>query len=175
MTDLTSSPIENRLRVLLIDDQRMVGEAVRRMLASEPDIDYAFCQDPAQALATAESFTPTVILQDLVMPGIDGLTLVERFRANAATRDVPMIVLSSQEEAVVKADAFARGANDYLVKLPDKIELIARVRYHSRGYLNQVQRDAAHRALRETAAPLSPHHRGRCRHRLQWPCALRAR
>jgi len=155
MTDLTSSPIENRLRVLLIDDQRMVGEAVRRMLASEPDIDYAFCQDPAQALATAESFTPTVILQDLVMPGIDGLTLVERFRANATTRDVPMIVLSSQEEAVVKADAFARGANDYLVKLPDRIELLARIRYHSRGYIHLLERNQAFADLAENQRVLA--------------------
>ena len=39
--------------------------------------------------------------------------------------------------------AFAIGANDYLVKLPDKIELIARIRYHSRAFLNQLQRDAS--------------------------------
>lgn len=143
------------LRVLLIDDQRMVGEAVRRMLANEPDIEYAFCQDPMAAVATAEQFQPTVILQDLVMPGINGLTLVEHFRANPTTQDVPMIVLSSQEEAVVKADAFARGANDYLVKLPDRIELLARIRYHSRGYLNLLERNQAYSALAESQRELA--------------------
>ena len=45
--------------------------------------------------------------------------------------------------------AFALGANDYLVKLPDKIELIARIRYHSKAFMNLLQRDAAYRALRE--------------------------
>ena len=46
-----------------------------------------------------------------------------------------MIVLSSKEEPTIKAQAFALGANDYLVKLPDKLEVLARIRYHSRGYI----------------------------------------
>ncbi len=139
--------VKHRLRVLLVDDQRMVGEAVRRMLVNEPDLDFEFCQDPTKALATAEAFRPTVILQDLVMPGIDGLTLVEQFRASTSCRDTPMIVLSSQEEPLVKADAFARGANDYLVKLPDRVELLARIRYHSRAFILLLERNAAFSAL----------------------------
>src|SRR5260221_8079575 len=97
---------------------------------------------------------PTVILQDLVMPGIDGLTLVSQFRGHPVTKDIPIIVLSTNENPQVKGQAFALGANDYLVKLPDKIELIARIRYHSRAYLNQLQRDAAYRALRESQQQL---------------------
>jgi sigma-B regulation protein RsbU (phosphoserine phosphatase) len=134
-------------RVLLIDDQPFIGDAVRRMLAPEPGVEFHFCPDPVQALPTANRVQPTVILQDLVMPDVDGLTLVKFFRANPATRDTPMIVLSSKEEAVTKADAFAAGANDYLVKLPDRIELLARIKYHSRGYLNLLERNAATAAL----------------------------
>jgi two-component system chemotaxis family response regulator WspR len=59
-------------------------------------------------------------------------------------------VLSTKEEPLVKSEAFALGANDYLIKLPDAIELIARVRHHSKAYLNQVQRDAAYLALHES-------------------------
>jgi sigma-B regulation protein RsbU (phosphoserine phosphatase) len=84
------------------------------------------------------------------MPDVDGLTLVKFFRANPATRQVPMIVLSAKEEPVIKAQAFALGANDYLVKLPDPIELIASIRYHSRSYLNQLERDEAYRRLAES-------------------------
>jgi sigma-B regulation protein RsbU (phosphoserine phosphatase) len=102
--------------VLLIDDQPIVGEAVRRMLGSEPDIVYHFCGDPTLAVGKAEELNPTVILQDLVMPRVDGMTLVRQFRQNAKTRDVPLIVLSTKEDAKVKAEAFALGANDYLVK-----------------------------------------------------------
>src|SRR5436305_73173 len=138
------------IRVLLVDDQAIVGESVRRMLAGEDEVEFHYCQDPTQAVATANSVQPTVILQDLVMPDIDGLLLVKFFRANPATRQTPMIVLSSKEEPVIKAQAFALGANDYLVKLPDKLELIARIRYHSRSYLNLLERNEAYRQLAES-------------------------
>lgn len=141
--------------VLLIDDQAMVGEAVRRMLAGEPDIAFHFCQDPAKAIQTAERLEPTVILQDLVMPEIDGLTLVKFFRARPKLKDTPLIVLSTKEEPATKAEAFALGANDYLVKLPDKVELIARIRHHSRGYISLLERNEAYRALQRSQKALA--------------------
>jgi two-component system chemotaxis family response regulator WspR len=140
--------------VLLVDDQAIIGEAVRRALAGEPDIDFHYCAQPDEAVAVAERTQPTVILQDLVMPGTDGLTLVRRYRENPGTRDIPIIVLSTKEEATMKSAAFAAGANDYLVKLPDTIELVARIRYHSRSYLNLLQRDEAYRALRQSQQQL---------------------
>ncbi|WP_137974726.1 diguanylate cyclase [Pseudomonas sp. F(2018)] len=141
---------ENAAMVLLVDDQAMVGEAVRRDLADQENIDFHYCSDPRQAIDQAIQIKPTVILQDLVMPGIDGLSLVRDYRAHSATRDIPIIVLSTKEDPKVKSAAFAAGANDYLVKLPDAIELIARVRYHSRSYQTLLQRDGAYRALRES-------------------------
>ena len=94
--------------MLLIDDQPMIGEAVRRMLAGEAGISFHFCNEARAALQAAADIAPTVILQDLVMPDIDGLQLVDMFRADDRFRDVPIIVLSAKEEAEVKADAFAR-------------------------------------------------------------------
>ena len=142
MTD-TFSLKSHHITVLLVDDQNIVGETVRRMLAPERDIDFHYCQDPTKAIKTANRIHPTVILQDLVMPEIDGLTLVRYYRANPETRHVPLIVLSSKEEALTKAEAFALGANDYLVKLPDRLEIIARIRYHSNAYINYLQRKEA--------------------------------
>jgi two-component system chemotaxis family response regulator WspR len=139
---------ENAAMVLLVDDQAMIGEAVRRGLANEENIDFHFCADPHQAIAHAVRIKPTVILQDLVMPGLDGLSLVREYRNHPATRDIPIIVLSTKEDPLIKSAAFAAGANDYLVKLPDNIELVARIRYHSRSYMTLLQRDAAYRALR---------------------------
>ncbi|EXF94812.1 diguanylate cyclase [Pseudomonas fluorescens HK44] len=139
---------ENAAMVLLIDDQAMIGEAVRRGLANEENIDFHFCADPHQAIAQAIRIKPTVILQDLVMPGLDGLSLVREYRNHPATKDIPIIVLSTKEDPLIKSAAFAAGANDYLVKLPDNIELVARIRYHSRSYMTLIQRDAAYRALR---------------------------
>lgn len=152
---LPSLPPAHPLTVLLVDDQAIVGESVRRMLAGETDIAFHYCADPTQAIAQANALSPTVILQDLVMPELDGLTLVKFFRANAKTREVPLIVLSSKEEPTVKAQAFALGANDYLVKLPDKVELIARVRYHSKGYVSLLERNEAYRKLQESQKHLA--------------------
>lgn len=135
------------IKVLLVDDQAIVGETVKRMLAGETDMALHYCPDPSRAIPEALQFAPTVILQDLVMPDIDGLTLVRWYRAHPKLREVPLIVLSSREEAITKAEAFAQGANDYLVKLPDRIELIARIRYHSRGYIAMLQRNEAYQAL----------------------------
>ena len=136
--------------VLLVDDQAIVAQAVRRLLAGLPDIDLHYCADPIEAIKEANAIKPSVILQDLVMPSIDGLDLVRLFRANPATAETPIIVLSSEEDSEVKSQSFAAGANDYLVKLPDRVELVARIRYHSKAFMNQIQRDEAFRALRES-------------------------
>ncbi|HMN95312.1 MAG TPA: response regulator [Phycisphaerales bacterium] len=128
--------------VLLVDDQRIIGEAVRRILAEHPEIGFRHCDRGADALALAAELGPTVILQDLVMPDADGIALVRAYRAQAPTRLTPLIVLSANDEATMKAEAFAAGANDYLVKLPDPVELVARIRYHSRGYRAQLRAQA---------------------------------
>jgi two-component system NtrC family sensor kinase len=122
--------------VLLIDDQLMIGEAVCRLLSQEEDISFHYIDDPTQAIQKAIAIAPTVILLDMVMPDIDGLMLLRWLRSHPATCDIPIVMLSSKEEAQIKADAFAAGANDYLIKLPDVVELIARIRYHSKAYNN---------------------------------------
>ena len=151
---LTPPAADVPIMVLLVDDQAIVAEAVRRALAADEGIDFHYCARADEAMNAALQTRPTVILQDLVMPGIDGLTLVREYRANPAMRDVPIIVLSSKEEPVIKSAAFAAWANDYLVKLPDRIELVARIRYHSRSYINLLQRDEAYRALRQSQQQL---------------------
>jgi two-component system chemotaxis family response regulator WspR len=143
------------ITVLLVDDQPMIAEAIRRALQGEEDIEMHYCSDPTQAVKIANEIHPTVILQDLVMPEIDGLMMVRFFRANKTTSQVPIIVLSTKEEPEIKSQAFSLGAYDYLVKLPDKIELIARIRHHSKAYINQKERDEAFRALQESQRKLA--------------------
>jgi len=145
-------PLDNKLEnfpitVLLVDDQVIVAEAVRRMLADQKDIRFHYCNDPANAIQIAADVKPTVILQDLVMPDIDGLTLVKYFRANPSTKEIPLIVLSVKEDPKIKANAFELGANDYAVKLPDKRELLARIRYHSTAYTRLLERNQAYDEL----------------------------
>ena len=143
--DSTSLASSYSSMVLLVDDQAMVAEALRRLLHDKPEIDLHYCSDPIDAIRTANEIKPTVILQDWVMPSIDGLDLLHLFRSNPSTMETPIIVLSTEESSEIKSQAFAAGANDYLVKLPDKSELLARIQYHSKACLNRIQRDEAFR------------------------------
>ena len=140
---------EVRAVVLLVDDQAASVKAIRRMLEGCRDIEFHFCSDASQAEEIAMEVLPTVILQELKMPGIDGLTLVKRYRVNSALREVPVMMLSDLVAPEIKANAFLSGANDYVVKLPSALELAARVRYHSQAYLASQQRHAAYRAVVE--------------------------
>jgi adenylate cyclase len=145
---------EYRITVLLVDDQPLIGDTLRRMLKNETDIRFYYCEDPTRAIDLANEIFPTVILQDLVMPKIDGLVLLRNFRTNPATRDVPLIVLSTTEEPHVKSEAFALGANDYMVKLPHRLEVIARIRYHSKAHIHRLERNEAYEALLESQKQL---------------------
>jgi signal transduction histidine kinase len=69
--------------------------------------------------------------------------------------ETPIIVLSTKEDARIKRDAFEKGASDYLVKLPDRVELLARVRYHSEACLNQRRRAEIAAALRASQRALA--------------------
>jgi sigma-B regulation protein RsbU (phosphoserine phosphatase) len=151
----SQTPASRGTTVLLVDDQPIIGEAVRRMVAAEDGIDFHFCRDSIAAIEAAAQIRPTVILLDLVMPVVDGLELVRQFRADERFSDVPIIVLSTKEEAAVKAEAFSLGANDYIVKLPDRLELLARLRHHSRGYIALVERNEAFLALQASRQTLA--------------------
>jgi DNA-binding response OmpR family regulator len=129
------------ISVLLIDDEFLIGEAMRIKLSTETDIRFHYCKEPDKALETAISAQPTVIMLDLVMPGVNGLTMVKFFKNSEDFNDVPLIVLSAREEPELKKKALVLGANDYMIKLPDKPELIARIRCHSERYIYKQQRD----------------------------------
>jgi DNA-binding response OmpR family regulator len=117
--------------VLLVDDQRFVGAALGRLLATEQDIELHCCYKAVEAIAEANKVAPRLILQDLVMPDIDGLTLLGMFRRNQITAETPVIVLSGNDDAESRTRALAAGANDYLLKLPAKADLLACIRRHA--------------------------------------------
>ncbi|MBG84602.1 MAG: hypothetical protein CMJ40_08655 [Phycisphaerae bacterium] len=119
---------EQGIHVVIVDDQVIVGEAVRRMLSGDEDITLEAIMDPSLAMDRIRAIQPNVLLVDLVMPGIDGLELTRRLQADESTRDIPIIILSSESDVHRKVDAFENGASDFLVKMPDRLELVARVR-----------------------------------------------
>lgn len=137
-------------RVLLVDDQPIIHAAVRRLLFDCEDIELHSERDGAQALASALAVQPELILQDLQLDEIDGLDLISAYRSDPALANVPVMVLSAVEEPLTKAETFARGGNDYVVKLPSALELAARIRYHVNAYRAQRDREAAIIALLES-------------------------
>ena len=147
-------PNASRTLVLLVDDQPIVAAALRSLLAPFPDLELVAVQDAAAGHDMALARRPDVILQDLVMPGVDGLEQIRRIRGSAELRDTPLVVLSSNDAASTKEECFALGANDYLVKLPEARELVARIRYHARMGRAQRERDRAMRALAQSQAEL---------------------
>ena len=140
--------------ILLVDDQTIIGEAIRRILQSQPGFDFHYCAEAALAVSTAKKLCPSVILQDLVMPDADGIDLVRAYRKCPELQQTPVVVLSTKDEPIIKKAAFEAGANDYIVKLPDPIELLARVRYHANACLARRQLHEALRALRESQSQL---------------------
>jgi len=142
-------------RVLLVDDQPIIHEAIRQMLAGHPDIELRSCLQPTSALELALEVAPAVVLLDIQMEPLGGLDVLDALRAHPALVDVSVVMLSSAEEPAVKVDAFRRGANDYLVKLPSALELVARLRYHARACLATREREAAFQSLLQSQAALA--------------------
>jgi PleD family two-component response regulator len=114
--------------VLLVDDQRLTHLVLSGMLAAETDIALHWCQVAADAPAIAGKIHPDVILQDLVMPDVDGWTMLSRYREHPATSRTPVCFLSADDDDVTRARASANGAAGYLVKMPPKSEVIACLR-----------------------------------------------
>jgi adenylate cyclase len=133
-------PTEPPIVVLVVDDEPLTGQVLKRMLLGSPGFRLYHCADAAAARELAKEICPTVILQDFQMPELDGIAMVKAFRADPATRDVPLVLLSSEEEPAVKAAAFAAGADDYLVKFPDRVEMLARLHHHARSYAGNLAR-----------------------------------
>jgi CheY-like chemotaxis protein len=132
------------------DAGRELDMAVERLLAGEKDIKLHFCAAASEALARARAISPVVILQDLEMPEIDGLTLVGSYRRDGHISATPIVVLSGNDDGESRTRALAAGANDYLVKLPDRQTLVACIRKYARH-------DAAAASMASTAdgdAPL---------------------
>jgi signal transduction histidine kinase/FixJ family two-component response regulator len=115
-----------RATVLVADD----NSDMRRYLYSLLDTEWRvkLVSTGREALEAARQDRPDVILSDIMMPGIDGLHLVDRLRADAALHDVPVLLLSGRAGPEATVDGLARGADDYLVKPFSAKELRARIR-----------------------------------------------
>lgn len=111
-------------RILVVDDEPQIRRALRTNLAARGyEVDLA--ESGEQALASAASHHPDVVILDLGLPGIDGIAVVEGLRGWTT---VPIIVLSVRDAEADKIAALDAGADDYVTKPFSMGELLARLR-----------------------------------------------
>jgi len=145
-----------RCSVLLIDDESFAQDIIAHGLKGCVGHHLVYESSPARAVQVAREIDATVVLVDLRMPGgLDGFAVIAQLRAHADTEDVPVILLSSEDDPDIKAKAFAVGASDYMVKWPDPRELVARVRHHSSACIARRERDQAFASLRRSQEQLA--------------------
>ena len=138
---------ERPARVLVVDDNADMREYLTRVLAPHWTVETAV--DGEVALASIRDHRPDVVLTDVMMPNLDGFGLVARLRADEATADIPVIMLSARAGEESRIEGLQAGADDYLVKPFSARELVARVQVHLT--LAQLRRKLLERAVEAQA------------------------
>lgn len=114
-------------RVLVVDDDVDIARFLEINLLLE-GFEVQVAHGGREALERVAEQPPDLVLTDVMMPGVDGVELCRRLRADAATAHVPVIMLSAKDLSADKVVGFAAGADDYVLKPFDTFELVARVR-----------------------------------------------
>ena len=126
-------------RVLIVEDEQPIAEVLAELLESE-GYPAAVCGDGPGALAEAFADPPALVLLDVMLPGIDGIEVCRRLRAEST---VPIIMLTAKVEEIDRVVGLEVGADDYVTKPFGMRELIARVRAALRRAQMQPDEDAA--------------------------------
>ena len=112
------------MRVLVVDDEKLLVKGIKFNLENDGyQVDTAY--DGAQALSMVKEQKYDIIILDLMLPEVDGLEVCRKIRENS---NVPVIMLTAKSEGVDKLIGFEYGADDYVTKPFDILELKARIR-----------------------------------------------
>jgi DNA-binding NarL/FixJ family response regulator len=142
------------IRILLVDDHSVVRQGLRMFLALEPDLEIVGeAGDGAEALRLARELRPDVVLMDLLMPVMDGITATGLLRRELPDTEVVALTSVLEDEKVV--GAVRAGAIGYLLKDTQADELRRAIRAAAAGQV-QLSPQAAARLMREVKAPESP-------------------
>ncbi|MEV0844963.1 response regulator transcription factor [Streptomyces sp. NPDC049954] len=140
MSPAESEREQHQQRILVVDDDPAVREALRRSLAFE-GYGAEVATDGHEALAKADSYRPDLLVLDIQMPGMDGLTAARRLRASGST--TPILMLTARDTVGDRVTGLDAGADDYLVKPFELDELFARIRALLRRSSYAAAQDAA--------------------------------
>jgi len=115
--------------ILIVDDNAANLKLARVLLASD-GYEIRTASSAEEALAMLASFAPRLILMDLQLPGIDGLELVRRVKADPARRDIVMVALTAYAMKADQSKAFAAGCDGYITKPIDAGHLSSAIKRH---------------------------------------------
>jgi len=118
--------VEDKI-ILLIEDDEDIAALVEWHLKAE-GFRTLVCKDGNSGLETALADRPDLVLLDLMLPGIDGLSICKTLKRNKDTEHIPIIMLTARGEEVDRIVGFELGADDYMVKPFSPRELVLRVR-----------------------------------------------
>ena len=142
------------IRILIADDHSVVRQGLRMFLALDPELDVVGeAADGAEALRLARDLQPDVVLMDLLMPVMDGITATSAIRQ--AVPDTEVLALTSVLEDASVTGAVRAGAIGYLLKDTQADELRRAIKAAAAGQV-QLSPQAAARLMREVRAPESP-------------------
>ncbi len=111
----------------MIEDEPAIARAVEKTLSMSPGFSLDWVSDPDKAVSEAVSRRPDLILLDIRLPGGDGRVILQALRENAATRGIPVILLTGLANEGDKVLGLNLGADDYVVKPFGALELMARI------------------------------------------------
>lgn len=130
-------------RVVIVDDDEAVRLRLTDLLTRLGSFSIQEAVDGPSGLALVERMQPDIVLLDIMMPGMTGLEVCARLRAEPATREIPIVVLSAAEESEAMVAALEAGADDFLRKPLFAPELTAKIRTIAR--LNRYRAISAER------------------------------
>ena len=120
------------MRVLIADDHRLIAEGIKRSLEESDDFEVVAEATPgSQILPLIRRTKPDVVLLDLRMPGVDGLTALEQIKRDHP--DVKVVILSASTDQQVIQAALAKGANAYVIKSVNPVDLASTIRQVMEG------------------------------------------
>jgi class 3 adenylate cyclase len=122
-----SSVFDRKPRILVADDDWLNRDLLQAYL-TRSDCEVLTASNGEEALTQALSYSPDLALIDVQMPKMDGLELCRRLKATAATRFVPVVIITALDSEEEKLNAFEAGADDFITKPYTSIVLLARVR-----------------------------------------------
>jgi len=126
--------LQPRPKVLVADDDHNLRQLLMEALPKHKFEVYQ-AADGKEAWDTVKNLRPDIVLLDVMMPGIDGHEVCRMMRDNPQTRNIPVIMLTAKAQLKDKLDGIESGADDYITKPFDPMELQARIEMHLRRYL----------------------------------------